>query len=57
VKDRLAAYYHFNDPQGLDQAVWVAEAHPIKLESVRQWSKNEGMLKKFKDFEERLKSR
>jgi hypothetical protein len=55
VKDRLAAYYHFNDPQGLDQAVWVAEVHPINLESVRHWSKNERMLKKFEDFENRIK--
>lgn len=57
VKDRLAAYYHFNDPQGLDQATWVAEAHPVKLESIKQWSKNEGMLKKYADFEARLKTK
>ena len=50
VKDRLAAFYHWNDPQGLNQAVWVAQAHPINVESVRRWSEKEGMGSKFKTF-------
>ena len=27
VMDRLAAYFNWNDPQSLDQAVWIAEEH------------------------------
>lgn len=50
IKDRLAAYYHWNDSQSLDQAVWVATAQPFKIESVKKWSKNEGHSKKFEDF-------
>lgn len=42
VKDRLAAYYHWNDRQGLNQAV-------------EAWSKREGMLGKYKEFIEGLK--
>jgi hypothetical protein len=57
VKDRLAAYYHWNDPQSLDQAVWVARAHPIKIESVRKWSESEGMREKFAKFLERISSK
>lgn len=55
VKDRLAAYYHWNDRQGLDQAVWVAQAQPVKLTEVKKWSTNEGNLKKYEEFETALK--
>jgi len=54
IKDRLASYYHWNDEQSLHQAVWVARQNDFDLENVRQWSKNEGELKKFNDFEEML---
>jgi hypothetical protein len=50
VKDRLASYYHWNDRQGLNQAVAVAKEHPIKVDDVKDWSKREGMVLKFNDF-------
>ncbi len=50
VKDRLAAYYHWNDRQGLNQAVWIAEVHPIKIEEIISWSKREGMESKLDHF-------
>jgi hypothetical protein len=50
VKDRLAAYYHWNDRQGLNQAVWIAQARPVKLEEIKSWSLSEGMETKFKEF-------
>lgn len=56
IKDRLAAYYHWNDEQSLHQAVWVAQRNDFDLENVRQWSKSEGALKKFHDFEEMISS-
>jgi hypothetical protein len=55
VKDRLAAYYHWNDRQSLNQAIWIAEAHPVKLEEIGAWSDREGMKTKFKDFITALK--
>jgi len=55
VKDRLAAFYHWNDRQGLDQAVWVCLAQPVKLEEVKKWSRNEGKIKEYAEFEEALK--
>lgn len=57
VKDRLAAYYHWNDRQGLNQAIWVAQAHPVKIEEIKAWSIKEGMELKFEDFRSALKKK
>jgi len=54
IKDRLAAYYHWDDPQGLEQAVWVAEQNDFDLKSIEAWSENENELKKFKIFKSRV---
>jgi hypothetical protein len=42
VKDRLAAYYHWNDLQSLEQAVLVAQSNDIDLTDIRRWSRVEG---------------
>ncbi len=42
VKDRLAAYYHWNDPQALEQAVMIAQSQKINLREVKKWSEKEG---------------
>lgn len=47
VKDRLAAYYHWNDKQCLLQAKYVTQTQDVDLEEVRAWSEREGMLAKF----------
>lgn len=39
VKDRLAAYFHFNDRQGLEQALLVAKRNDIDIEDVESWSR------------------
>src|SRR5579872_1628271 len=36
VMDRLAAYFHWNDLQCLDQAIWIAESQPIKINKVKE---------------------
>jgi hypothetical protein len=54
VKDRLAAFYHWNDRQALEQAVLVAKAQKINLSDIRRWSKKEGNSEKFRLFEQRL---
>jgi hypothetical protein len=43
VKDRLAAYYHWNDLQGLEQAVLVAQSKDIDVTEIKRWSEVEGM--------------
>ena len=56
IKDRLAAYYHWDDEQCLQQAVWVAQQNEFDLESVREWSIKESAEDKFVVFEGMIKS-
>ena len=55
VKDRLAAFYHWNDSQALEQAVLVARAQKISLGEIRRWSENEGHIEKYGVFLKMLK--
>jgi hemin uptake protein HemP len=55
VKDRLAAYFHWNDRQSLEQALLVARAQKIQMEDVRRWAKAEGSMDKFDIFQRRVK--
>ena len=55
VKDRLAAFYHWDDHQSLDQAVWVAHTQPIRLKEIAEWSKRENREGKFNKFKSLLK--
>jgi hypothetical protein len=50
IKDRLAAYYHWDDEQSLTQAIWVAQKNDIDFKELKKWSKNEGSLDKYKNF-------
>lgn len=54
VKDRLAAYFHWHDPQSLDQALMVARVQKIDLAKIKRWSDAEGAGEKFKRFKELL---
>lgn len=54
IKDRLAAYYHWDDEQSLQQAVWVAEQNDFDLKSIHEWSINEGSEKKYSNFIKQL---
>lgn len=57
IKDRLAAYYHWNDLQSLDQALDVAvEIIPLDLGIIEQWSIKEGQSKKYAEFASRYES-
>ena len=53
VMDRLAAYYHWNDRQSLEQALLVAERHPVNMVEIKRWSDKEGMTEKYMVFRER----
>lgn len=54
VMDRLSAYYAWNDPQGLKQAVLVASKHDIDLQEIKAWSKQEGEMDKYQAFLRRI---
>jgi len=50
VKDRLAAYFFWNDLQSLDQAVMVAKSNKIYLSEIKRWAENHGELEKYDVF-------
>jgi hypothetical protein len=54
VKDRLAAFYYWDDSQSLDQALLVAECKPVDLNEVRRWSTAEGKAEQFETIRRRL---
>lgn len=47
VKDRLAAYYYWNDKQCLEQALLVAENNEIDILEIHRWSRQEGKGREF----------
>jgi len=55
VKDRLAAFYHWNDLQALEQAILVAKAQKVSLREIKRWSDNEGHAEKYSVFLATLK--
>jgi hypothetical protein len=55
VKDRLAAYFHWDDLQSLEQAVLVAKNNKIDLHEIKRWSKAEGHSDKYNAFLKQLK--
>ena len=54
VKDRLCAFYFWNDQQGLAQAVLVAESQNVDLKEIKRWSKVEGKAQEYEIFKKKL---
>jgi hypothetical protein len=57
VKDRLAAYFYWDDRQCLEQGVLVAKDNEIDLDEIERWSKQEGKLGEFLEIKKRLEKR
>jgi hypothetical protein len=64
--DRLAAFYHYDDRQGLEQAVMVTHLQRVSLGDIEGWSKEEGRRQstgpgafraKFDEFRRAVESR
>jgi hypothetical protein len=55
VMDRLAAFYYWKDRQSLEQAVMVAQKHPVKLLKIKTWSTKEGMKDRYEIFLQQLR--
>ena len=55
VKDRLAGWYHWKDPQSLEQALLVAASQKVELTEIRRWSAREGFKEECRTFEKRQK--
>ena len=50
VKDRLAAFYHWNDEQSLEQALLVARKQKVNLAAIKKWSQDENNKEKYNRF-------
>lgn len=57
VKDRLSSFYHWNDKQGLLQAVNICLEQKVDLNEVEKWSLMEGQIEKYKIFTDYLKDK
>ena len=49
-RDRLAAFYHWNDRQSLAVAVAIARRNRLHLDVIRRWSRTEGHEERFEEF-------
>ncbi|MFC2156454.1 hypothetical protein ACFLT9_01325 [Acidobacteriota bacterium] len=47
VKDRLAAYFHWNDRPSLEQAVLVCLYQKVNFKELKRWGKSEEMMDKY----------
>lgn len=56
-RDRLAAFYFWNDRQSMEVAVRIGLREKIDLRAVRRWSESEGMVEKYAEFERELERR
>lgn len=56
-RDRLAAFYHWNDRQSLEVAVAIARRHKLDLKRIHSWSESEGMREKHERFRAALRQR
>jgi hypothetical protein len=57
VKDRLCAFFHWNDRQSLDQAFMVASSQKVDRAELKRWAENEGMEGKYEIFLTHLKKK
>jgi len=53
-RDRLAAFYHWNDRESLDVAVAIAMRQSVNLTAVRKWSIAENSAEKYEVFKQEL---
>jgi hypothetical protein len=49
-RDRLAAFYHWGDRQGLRSAVGIARRHRVDMRRIRAWSAKDGFVARFEEF-------
>ncbi len=47
VKDRLAAYFYWDDKQSLEQALLVSKENKINYQEIQRWLESEGLREKW----------
>ena len=55
-KDRLAAFFYWNDKQCLSQAVNIARDQNVDLSDIKRWAEKEGESEKFLQFLKQIES-
>jgi hypothetical protein len=53
-RDRLAAFFFWNDRQSLDVALSIASRNKVNLDLIRRWAEAEGQQDGFKEFRSEL---
>jgi hypothetical protein len=53
-RDRLAAYFFWNDLSSLEAAVAIARSNKVDLRSIERWSEAEGHAARFEEFRRQL---
>lgn len=56
-RDRLAAFFHWSDRQGLAVAVEIALRNDVDVARIRRWAESEGHSPRFEEFERELDRR
>ena len=56
-RNRLAAFYHWNDRHSLAVAVAIARRRRVDFTKIRQWSEAEGARDEYREFRDALKVR
>ena len=56
-RDRLAAFYYWDDRQSLRTAVEIARRRRVSVDAIRRWSTHEGQTDKFLEFARALRRR
>ena len=55
-RDRLAAFYHWQDRQSLETALKIARRRAVDMVQIRRWSEKEGKSTQFGEFLRRVKT-
>ena len=55
VKDRLAGYFYWSDPQSLRQAIMICKANKVNMKEIEKWAVKEGQREKYREFENKVK--
>ena len=54
-RDRLAAFYHWDDRQSLEVAIVIARRNRVNMAAISRWSRGEGAVDRFREFSTQLK--
>jgi hypothetical protein len=54
VKDRLAGFFHWDDRQGLEQAIDICLETEVDFKEIERWAIQEKSLNKYKEFVKKL---